>query len=87
MEEPEEVTILDMLATAKQLWSVLAALPKHDRYKPYYWDVETAYAYIAGYQMEQRWSNTTRCFDAYTNATYRERPAFKESLSKNVSDF
>lgn len=37
--------------------------------------------------MEKRWSNTTRCFDAYTNATYRERPAFRESLSENVSDF
>jgi hypothetical protein len=59
---------------------MLAVLPKHDRYKSYYWNVEIMYAYIAGYQMEDRWSNSTACYDAYSNYTFREKPAHEEFL-------
>lgn len=59
-------------------------LPQHDRYKPYYWNVEIAYAYIAGYNMKDKWSNTTACYDLISNTTYLERPAYLKFLNESV---
>ena len=37
--------------TVKETKRLYAALPKIDRYKPYYWPIEVSYAYQEGYQM------------------------------------
>ena len=71
----------EFIDTFKRTKQLLAVLPPHDRYKPYYWSVEIAYAYIAGYDMPNRWVNSTNCVDAYTNTTFREKPAYYESLA------
>ena len=35
--------------TVKETTRLYAALPKIDRYKPYYWPIEVSYAYFEGY--------------------------------------
>lgn len=60
--------------TVKETKRLKAALPKTDRYRPYYWPVEVSYAYYEGYEMSKKWRNTTRCVNSFSNFTYVNKP-------------
>jgi hypothetical protein len=49
----------DMSLTAREAFRLMYTIPKSDRYKPYYWPVNTMYALFDGYDVNSKWANST----------------------------
>ena len=60
----------------------MTALPPEEKFEDYYWVVEYAYAWIAGFRPYEYWANTTNCFHRMSNLTYEEIPAFQKNLDR-----
>jgi hypothetical protein len=53
------LSLTEVRKTASEAYKLMYTIPMSDRYKPYYWRVNTLYAFMSGYDVNSKWANST----------------------------